>query len=695
MNKKTLLLEIGLEEMPARFVTNAMNELTTRTESWLKDLRMNFESVQGYSTPRRLAVMVTELEDKQPDIEQEAKGPSENVAVKDGAWTKAAEGFARGQGVSVDDLYFQELKGENYVYAKKYIQGENVLSLLPQLKEVLLQIPFPKNMKWADNDLRYVRPIKWITALLDEDVIPFEITEVYSGRSTQGHRFLGNKVELDRAEDYVETLMGQHVIVNPLERKQAIQSQIEDIADSEGWVIPVNEDLLEEVNNLVEYPTALFGSFDESYLQVPDEVLITSMREHQRYFPVMDKENNLLPFFITVRNGDHRHLENVRKGNEKVLRARLADAEFFFNEDKKETLEARLPKLDAIVYHEELGSVGDKVKRVETITRFLALQTKAAPETVETALRAAKLSKADLVTHMVGEFTELEGNMGEYYALNDGETTAVAQAIREHYMPKQSGDLPPASEAGSLVGASEKLDTLLTSFGIGNIPTGSQDPHGLRRQTAGILQIYLAAGWKFDLFAFMEEVLSIIEKEGILKRTVKEIMSDLHEFFELRYKNLLKDTGVRYDVAESVMNAGVSYPHVVMNKSSFLMNQLEDPVFKKEVEAFSRVTNIAQKADEHTVIAPEQFQQQEENNLYEATVSAQEEILEAEQSGNVASAYETLKKLVPVIHEYFDNIMVMAEEEEIKQNRLAQMQRTSTLIRSFADFQKIVFHSQN
>lgn len=694
MNKRTLLLEIGLEEMPARFVTNAMNELIARTETWLKSQRMQFDNLRGYSTPRRLAVQVTGLEEKQPDIKEEAKGPSEKVAVKDGEWTKAAQGFARGQGIAVDDLYFKELKGENYVFAKKHIQGQEVVSLLPQLKEILLQIPFPKNMRWGAYDIKYVRPVKWLTALFGNELVPFEIADVHTGRTTQGHRFLGESIELENADEYAAALLGQHVIADPTERREAIQAQVEEIAETENWIVPMDEGLLEEVTNLVEYPTALFGAFDENFLQVPEEVLITSMREHQRYFPVLDQNKNILPFFITVRNGDHRHLENVQKGNEKVLRARLADAEFFFSEDKKYSLESRLPKLDAIVYHEELGSIGDKVKRTEAITRLLAEKTAADNTVKETALRAAKLSKADLVTHMVGEFTELEGKMGEYYALNDGETPEVAQAIYEHYLPKQAGDEPPVSESGSLVAAASKLDTLITSFGIGNIPTGSQDPYGLRRQTAGILHTYLSAGWTFDLPDFIEEVINYVGSQGILKRSTEETRQDLNDFFQLRYKNMLKDSGVRYDVIDAVMETGISYPQLVVDKCSYLMSQLIITSFKKEVEAFSRVTNISQKAAGSEKVDKNLFQQKEETDLYHATLEAWEKMRADLEDGNIESAYHVLRDLVPFIHQYFDNIMVMAEDETIKQNRLAQMLLTAELIHSFAAFQKIVFHSQ-
>ncbi|TVP85010.1 MAG: glycine--tRNA ligase subunit beta [Alkalicoccus sp.] len=696
MNKKTLLFEIGLEEMPARFVTDAMNEFADRLIKWMEERRIDYDHVKRFSTPRRLAVQVTGLPEKQEDMEEEAKGPAEKIAVKDGSWTKAAEGFARGQGVSPSDLYMKQYKGENYVFTKKHTEGKDLAALLPEIKEVMLQLTFPKNMRWGSYELRYVRPIKWITALFDKEVIPFEVTNVKSGRTTWGHRFLGESAELLSAGDYENVLLSQHVIADPEERKSAINNQIKEIAATENWNVPVNEGLLEEVNNLVEYPTALSGNFDESFLDVPSEVLITSMREHQRYFPVMNQEGELLAHFITVRNGDHRHLENVQKGNEKVLRARLSDAEFFFAEDKKVSLEERLPKLGSVVYHEDLGTVADKTERIRLFASLLADKIQLSDEIRQTADRAAKLCKADLVTHMVDEFPELEGRMGEYYALHDGETPETALAVKEHYLPKQSGDKTPSSEAGSLVSTADKLDTLVTSFGIGNIPTGSQDPHGLRRQTAAVLQIYLTAGWEFNLTDLIEEAVDHTASLGLLKKDKESVLKDLQEFFKLRWKNLLKDRGVRYDVAEAVMETGLNYPGLVVKKAEFLMNRLDSREFKKEVEAFSRVTNISYKAaDSDKMMDEGLFEQQEEKDLDAAVKEAAKEASESLASDSVEKTYKSLQKLVPYIHNYFDNIMVMAEDEKIKSNRLAQMKQTAALILSFAEFQKIVFHSQS
>ncbi|MFC4738154.1 glycine--tRNA ligase subunit beta [Bacillus daqingensis] len=693
MSKSTLLLEIGLEEMPARFVTSARQELQSKVEAWLKDKRLTYSAVTSFSTPRRLAVKVNDVPVQQPDMETEARGPSEKIALNDGEWTKAALGFAKGQGVSTEDLYLKEVKGERYVFALKKTTGKRTMELLPELRGVLLAITFPKNMKWGSYQLRYVRPVKWLTALFGSEVIPFEITGIPTGKITHGHRFLGDAADLTSADVYEEELLSQHVIVDPHKRKEAIRTQIQDIAAEEGWEIPIDEGLLEEVTNLVEYPTALSGSFDESFLNVPDEVLITSMREHQRYFPVKNKQGKLAPHFITVRNGDHLHLDNVRRGNEKVLRARLADAEFFYEEDLKGSLESRLPKLASIVYHEELGTMADKTARIEAGALQLASLLHGEGSLQQTVQRAARLSKVDLVTHMVDEFPELEGLMGEYYAIHDGEQPDTAKAIREHYLPKHAGDSLPETEAGRIVSTADKLDTILTSIGIGRIPTGSQDPYGLRRQAAAVLQIYLDGNWSFDLFAFIQKLLGMLDENKLLNRPHEEVFKDVKDFFELRFRQLLKDRGIRYDVTDAVIRSGWNVPAQAVAKSDFLMNQLDKESFKKDTEAFSRVTNISKKSSPGRP-DPALFQEDQESSLAEACIQVEEPLQTSLNERNVEQAYRQLQSIVPVINDYFDHVMVMAEDEQLKQNRLFHMHQTASLIRQFADFQQIVFHSE-
>ncbi|MDG5786557.1 glycine--tRNA ligase subunit beta [Evansella sp. AB-P1] len=695
MSKGTYLLEIGLEEMPARFVTNSMNQLAEKVEKWLKENSLNCNEIKRYSTPRRLAIIIEGLDEKQADMEEEAKGPSKKIAQdKDGNWSQAAEGFSRGQGVSVDQLYFKEVKGEEYVFVKKYTKGQDTVSLLTDLKEVVQNLQFPKNMKWGSYQLRYVRPIKWIISLFDDVVVPFEITDVQADNKSEGHRFLGENVVVEHAQEYLTTLLEQFVIVDPVERKKGIESQIKAMAENEGWSIPIDEDLLEEVNNLVEYPTALFGSFDERFLGIPEDVLVTSMREHQRYFPVKNKEGKLLPHFITIRNGDHRHLENVQKGNEKVLRARLADAEFFYKEDLKTPLENQLKRLESIVYHEELGSIGDKVRRIKDLAATIGKSLNQSTDELKKVDRTAQLSKADLVTLMVGEFPELEGRMGEEYALKSGEDKDVSKGIYEHYLPKQSGDSIPTTTNGSIVSVSDKIDTVVTSFGIGLVPTGSQDPHGLRRQTAGVLQIFNGKSWTIDLLQCFDEGLTVAEKRGLLKRDKEAVRDDLIDFIMLRLKNLLQEQGIRYDVVEAVLkNDDIGQVHTLVKKANFLNSQLKKPEFKQVVEAFSRVTNISKKASQNGEFDKGLLKEKEEIALLEIKEDVASKVRSLLGEGSIEEAYNELRRLEPFIHQYFDNIMVMADDAAIKNNRLNHMRDTASLITTFADFQSIVFHS--
>ncbi|GEL07264.1 glycine--tRNA ligase subunit beta [Salisediminibacterium halotolerans] len=697
MTKKPLLVEIGLEEMPAHFVENAMNELAARTAKFLDEKNVGYGEIESFATPRRLAVLIYDVEDKQQDQEKTAKGPAKKIAVdENGNWTKAAEGFARSQGITVNDLTIDVLKGEEYVYAKTFVKGAETEDFLPEIKEVIQSIPFPKNMRWGSYDLRYARPIRWLTAMYGNEVIPFEMVGVSTSNVSMGHRFLGKAATLESAADYPEALLSEYVIVRPEERKRAISNQIAEIAETNGWEIPVDHDLLDEVNQLVEYPTALYGEFDERFLAVPSQVLITTMREHQRYFPVKNQAGELLPYFVTVRNGDHRHLQNVRKGNEKVLRSRLQDSEFFYQEDLKQPLADLLPKLSAIVYHEELGTIADKVKRNMHITALIGKETGASSEEVSQAERAAELSKADLVTEMVNEFTELQGEMGEIYALKSGEDETVAQAVREHYLPKQSGDPVPETAAGAYVSAADKIDTLVTSFAIGNVPTGSQDPHGLRRQASAILQLFHQRGWTADLYQIFSAAYDSAAEETRVKRGKEDVLADLKTFTALRYKTLLMEKGVRYDIVDAVLAGETGTVPLVFKKASYLMQQIANETFKKDVEAFSRVTNIAKKsAQEDVSVNPDAFKADEEQQLFDETAKAKEKAGQALSNGEVEEAYNALASLVPIIHVYFDRIMVMTEEPDVKANRLAQMKFTADALQSFADFQAIVFHTDS
>src|SRR5690625_4549866 len=430
--------------MTARYKNDTEIQLKEKTEQWLSDIKLSFKEINTFITPRRIAIQIKALQDKQDDQEEEVKGPAEKIAKDEaGNWTTAAIGFSKGQGKSDDDIYFKEVNGTNYVYVKKYTKGKNQDELLPEFKQIITQLTFTKTMRWRDHSIRFICPIKWLVALKDDQVIPVEITGVSTSNITYGHRFLGEKIEIANALDYEELLEKQYVISNSKSRKNQIIDQIHTLQKEKGWEIKIEEDLLNEVTNLVEYPTTYYGEFNEEFLTLPKEVLITSMREHQRYFPVENAEGELLPYFVFVRNGDEKHIQRVAKGNEKVLRARLKDGQFFYDEDQKRSIEDYLKQLERIIFQEKLGTIADKVERTRKIAEFIASEIEVDKETVQKVDRAARISKFDLVTNMVDEFTELQGVMGHQYALLAGEDQEVAKAIEEHYMPTQShGKLP-------------------------------------------------------------------------------------------------------------------------------------------------------------------------------------------------------------------------------------------------------------
>ncbi|KMK75962.1 glycine--tRNA ligase subunit beta [Alkalihalobacillus pseudalcaliphilus] len=693
MTTRDFLLEIGLEELPARFITDSMNQLEEKVTTWLKEQELSFNKIESFSTPRRLALLIHGLEEKQPDIEKVAKGPAKKIALdKEGNWSKAAQGFARGQGVDVSELFFQELKGVEYIYANTRTIGKETIQLLQEnLQDLILTLHFPKNMRWHTYQLRYARPIQWLVAIYGHEVIPFSIEGVQTAQVTRGHRFLGEETTINNPSSYKEALSAQYVLVDPKERKGIIVSQINQIAKQQQWNIPISTELLEEVNNLVEYPTALFGHFDESFLQLPKEVLITSMREHQRYFPVENEQGELLPYFVTVRNGNDAHLENVARGNEKVLRARLADAVFFYEEDQKTPIETFLQKLKNIVYHEELGSIADKVKRIENLSEKLTKALSYDKDYTERTLRVASIAKFDLVTQMVNEFTELQGKMGQNYAELAGEQQAVALAINEHYQPRFAGDQTPTTKEGVVVSIADKIDTIVSCFAIGLIPTGSQDPYALRRQATGVCQIILEHELAISLEELVEWSLADMEAKGLLKRPKAEVHEELVSFFRQRVKFLLQEKGIRYDVIDAVIETS-NYITILLAKAHVIMNHLKEEDFKRSVEALSRVTNISTKYQGEVSIQTDKFQKEQEKALYDCYIELQTSVETAIKAQKHESVYQQLADTQDVIDAYFDHIMVMDQDEEIKQNRLAQMKAFANVIQSFADFQKIVFN---
>ncbi|MFW5437917.1 glycine--tRNA ligase subunit beta [Paenibacillus apiarius] len=686
---KHLLLELGLEEVPARFMRGAMGQLRERLERWLTDSRIAYGEVQAFATPRRLAVLVHDVADKQTDIHEEVKGPAKKIALdENGAWTKAALGFARGQGVEPEQFFFKELNGVEYIYANKSSIGTDTAAVLVEgLTSIIHSMTFPKNMRWGANEMRFVRPIRWIVALHGTDIIPLEIEGVQAQKVSRGHRFLGGDAVIEEPAQYVERLREQFVIVDVSARETEITRQIEALAAEKNWNIAVKDDLLEEVLFLVEYPTVLFGAFEPSFLSIPQDVLITSMREHQRYFPVLNAEGQLMPYFVTVRNGDSKGLDMVAKGNEKVLRARLSDAKFFYQEDQKLKVIDCVQKLDSIVFHEELGTIGDKVRRIHAIADALALALQSDRQTALWVSRAADICKFDLVTQMVYEFPELQGVMGEDYARKAGEPEEVAHAINEHYKPRFAGDPAPESLVGSIISMADKLDTLVGCFGIGIIPTGSQDPYGLRRQATGIVQILLERELPLTLHTMFNIALDVYDRVQVLKRDCEDIRKDLYDFFGLRVKNVLSES-VRYDVVDAIMASGYDDVKLTVARGEALMQAVTDESFKLTVESFNRVCNLASKAAS-TVVDESKFQQEEERMLYVRWTEVHQAFNDS--YSEPADALAALGQLKEAIHSFFDNVMVMAEDDTVRANRLALLKNIAGDIHRFADFSKLVW----
>lgn len=688
----TFLMEIGLEEIPAHVVTPSAAQLVEKTEKFLKDQRMDFDEIQTYSTPRRLTVKVTGLADKQPDIQEEAKGPAKKIAYdKDGNWSKAAQGFARGQGVSVDDIFFKELKGTEYVYVKKFIEGKAAAEVMQGMRDVAMDLKFPTMMRWGTNDFQYVRPIRWIVAMLDDQVIPFKILNIESGNVSQGHRFLGKPVELKSADDYVEALRSEKVIVDAAERKSMIRGQINELAKKNNWKIVIDEDLLEEVNNLVEYPTVFAGSFGEKYLSVPDQVLITSMKDHQRFFYVTDQNGKLLPNFVSVRNGNTEYLENVVQGNEKVLTARLEDAKFFYEEDQKQSIADYVERLKKVMFHDKIGTIYEKMARVRLLAAQIGKFVGLNDQELADLDRAAQIYKFDLVTGMVGEFAELQGVMGEIYARLQGENDDVAVAIREEYMPISAEGELPSTKVGAVLSIADKIDSIQAFFAAGMIPSGSNDPYALRRQALGIVRIALARNWKLSVPMMLKFVENAMDERPDLYKNIMpgDEQKDMQQFIIDRLAQIMNgDKQLRHDILDTVVanpeNAFVD----IQEAAKILGKHLEDDDFKETIEALTRVGRMAKKApnfEDDAILKTELFENESEKKLAEAV----KKVATAFEQADLEEKFSQLASLKDPITDYFDSTMIMAKNEDVKQNRLLQLKQIANLTKDFGELDNL------
>ncbi|WP_096270613.1 glycine--tRNA ligase subunit beta [Paucisalibacillus globulus] len=692
---KNVLFEIGLEELPARFIDQAEQQLKEKTIKWLNESRISFTKVESFSTPRRLAVLIHNIAEKQATVEEEAKGPAIKIAQdNEGNWTKAAEGFTRGQGKTVDDIYTKEVKGTTYIYVNKVIEGKPTESILPEFKQIIESIQFGKNMRWGTKTMRYARPIRWLIALYNEEVIPFELAGVQTSNSTYGHRFLGREVVLTNPLQYKEQLEKNYVIVDSKLRESMIEEGIKKLEKERNFIVPIDRDLLDEVRNLVEYPTVFVGTFEESFLELPDEVLITSMKEHQRYFPVKSESGMLLPYFVAVRNGDANALETVVRGNEKVLRARLSDGEFFYEEDQKNSIAFYLEKLNNVVFQVKLGTIGEKVNRVVTLSEQLAEALKVDTEIKEQAIRAAQISKFDLVTNMVNEFTELQGIMGERYARIFGEDETVAVAIREHYLPTSaSGDLPKTL-VGAIVSVADKLDTIVGCIGVGLKPTGSQDPYGLRRQATGILRIANEKEWEIPVAQLFNMTIELYQSQALEHFDSDIVKQELHTFIQQRVAFLLREQGIEQDIIQAITSRSIGKMSDMMKKASILSTKRNDASFKPIQEALVRVLNLAEKTEKNE-INPDYFETETEKELFSSYLTVSSVYQEFVNQNNLEEAFAELEKLANPIHSFFENNMVMTDNENLRTNRLALLKQIAILINSFANLNAIEWKQHN
>ena len=682
---KDLLLEIGTEEVPAHVMPGVLAQLKERAEKAFQENRIAFASVRTLGTPRRMALLVKDLAEKQADVTSENRGPSVKIAFDaDGKPTKAAQGFARGQHVAPEDL----VEKDGYVYAVVHETGKETAELLKTLlPELICALSFPNNMRWGSLEFKFIRPIRWLVALFDSEVIPFEVANVTSGRVSRGHRFLSQgDFSIAKADDYEKDCEAQYIIVDPEKRKAMIRAQIEAVAKENGGRAEITDDLLEEVLYLVEYPTALCGRFEEKYLQLPPEAVITPMRDHQRYFPVKDDAGKLLPLFITVRNGGKEYLETVQHGNERVLRARLADTQFFFDEDRKKSLEEHREKLKTVVFQQGLGTMYEKTERLAQLADFIADEIGADEKAHKHARRAALLSKADLVTGMVTEFTELQGIMGREYAKLDGECEKVAIAIDEHYMPRFAGDAQPQTTAGRIVSTADKIDTIVGTFHLGKIPTGSQDPFALRRQALGLVHMMIEAKYHLSISRLVAKAMDLY---GITETEERaKMQADVAEFLRLRLRNVLEAEQIRYDAADAVLG-DVDDIYNVLLRARAVTAFTGQKDAARSMQAFVRVANIARKNAAETIY-PERFHMAEEKALYQAYTSTKSAVESLVSGEDFEGAIDALTELVAPIDAFFDNVMVMDKDETIRENRLALLRSVDAVIRDVADFTKIV-----
>ncbi len=685
---KELLLEIGTEEIPAGFIPQALMDLESLARKELESNRIDFSGIKTFGTPRRFILVIESVSEKQRDEETRKVGPSKQAAFDGkGNPTKAAMGFARSQSVPVESLTLVQTDKGEYVSAVKKETGrpthEILSSLLPKW---ILSIPFQKSMRWADVSIRFARPIHWILALFGGEVVPFEVGNIQSGNSTYGHRFMhAGPIPINDVQSYLQKTREAFVIVDPAERKKRIEEgMIREGASVSGKILK-DEELLDEVNFLVEYPVALCGTFDNKFLSLPREILVHSMKEHQRYFPLVNDHGVLLPHFVCISNIHPKNRGGVVKGNEKVLRARLSDAAFFFEDDLKISLEQRVEQLKKVVFQAKLGTSYEKVMRFKGLALWMTERID--PKLREWVERTSLLCKADLVTGMVGEFPKLQGIVGREYARLSKERPEVAEAIYEHYLPGFAGDRLPSGPIGDIVSIADKMDTVVGCFGVGLVPTGTADPFGLRRQALGIIRIILEKKYPISLKGLIEESQNQLKEK--MERPVEQVKAEVLDFFRVRYQNFSLDKGYPFDATEAVFSISFDELLDVQGRLDALRKAREWEDFESIVVAFKRAINILKGSPPKKDLNPSFLSEAVEKNLYQSFLKARERISLHLNKRDYPSALLEMTRMKKPIDDFFEGVMVMVEEEGIRNNRLALLDEIGKLFLRIADFSKL------
>lgn len=682
----TLLLELGAEELPPTALDALSDAFAAGIEKGLQEAEMPFQSVTAYATPRRLAVQVIGLADKQPDREVERRGPALAAAFKDGAPTKAAEGFARSCGVSVDELIHLETDKGTWLGYREQQQGESVQALLPEmLRKTLQSLPVPKNMRWGSSRVEFSRPVHWLVALYGSDVIAAEALGLQTSRTTYGHRFHApDAIQLAHADDYLATLENAYVLADRQRRRERIREQVLAEAEVQEANAVIDEDLLVEVSGLVEWPVALTGSFDERFLEVPAECLISSMKANQKYFHLLDDQGKLKPLFITISNIDSIDPQQVISGNEKVIRPRLADAAFFYDTDRKRTLASRIPQLESVVFQQQLGTLADKARRSTAIATFIAQQING---DVAHAQRAVALAKCDLVTEMVLEFPELQGIMGRYYAEQDGEPAEVAQALEEQYLPRFASDTIPQSLTGQALALADRLDTLVGIFGIGQRPTGAKDPFALRRASIGVLNILVKGELNLDL----RELLQVAADQHQSLPKADGLVEDVLTYMLDRFRAWGQEEGISAEMYLAVRARPVTKPLDFARRLRAVKAFAQREEAAALAAANKRVSNILSKQehDGNTQVDQPLLQEEAELNLFNAVSASQQQVAPLFAEGNYQQALDALATLREPVDAFFDQVMVMADDETVRRNRLSLLASLQALFLEVADISQL------